>query len=585
MPVTTDTDKKMDTFSEAVQTLLEHVSDLKQQVMEQPIAPPTLLQVAFETVSTTLEELRVAEEEMRAQNEMLADAQETTQEWRLHYQDLFDAAPDAYVVTDLLGVISEANLSAQKLLGLSLRFLVGKPLAGFVPVGDRQEFRRLLLDIARDSSGREYNGREHALTLQPRKQAPVAVSATVTVIQAIGGRPTGLRWLIRDVTARGAAEADRYRRIVEEVTDYAICLLDADGGILSWNSGAVRIFGYTPEESLGMPMAALFTAEDRAAGLPELEQEAARTDGRTKSEGWLVRKDGSRLWAGCVLTTLRDPSGEARWFAKVMRDETAHKEEQQRMAEAYAHEQRISATFQRALLPQIPSHAFPGLELTTRYEAASEEALVGGDFFDAFRLDSDQVALVVGDVSGKGLAAAARTAEIKYALRAYLRETPEPGAALANLSAFLYDNQRLGDETDENGGSVFVTLAVVVVHSGTGEARAAAAGAEPPLLLSASGQAAAIPALGPLPGMTRNTSYDSCAFTLGVGDTLVLVTDGITEARNGPDFLDYDGLIRLAQGAASVPLSELGEAILSGARAFAQGSLHDDVCLLLARRE
>ena len=580
MRVTDTTDEKMDSFSEAVQTLLEHVSALKQQVMEQPNAPQTLLQVAFETVNTTLEELRVAEEEMRAQNEMLADAQETTQEWRLHYQDLFNSAPDAYLVTDLLGVISEANLSAQNLLGLSLRFLAGKPLAGFVPAGNRQDFRSLLLGMTHDSGGREYE-----MTLQPRKQALVAVSATVAVIQAVGGRPTGLRWLIRDVTARGAAEADRYRRIVEEVTDYAICLLDADGGILSWNSGAVRIFGYTPAESLGMPMAALFTAEDRAAGLPELEQEAARTDGRTTSEGWLVRKDGSRLWAGCALTTLRDPSGEARWFAKVIRDETARKEEQQRMAEAYAHELRISATFQRTLLPEIPPRAFPGLELVTRYAAASEEALVGGDFFDAFRLDSDQVALVVGDVSGKGLAAAARTAEIKYALRAYLRETPEPGAALANLSAFLYDNQRLGDGTNEDGGNVFVTLAVVVVHSVTGEARVAAAGAEPPLLLRANGQAAALPALGPLPGMTRDASYDSCVFTLGAGDTLVLVTDGITEARNGSDFLDYDGLIRLAQGAASAPLSELGEAILSGARAFAQGSLHDDVCLLLARRE
>ena len=570
----------MDSFSEAVQVLSDHISDLKQQVMDQPAAPQTLLQVAFETVSTTLEELRVAEEEMRAQNEMLADAQETSQEWRLHYQDLFDAAPDPYLVTDLLGVISEANLSAQSLLGLSLRFLIGKPLAGFVPAGDRQEFRRLLLDIARDSSGRE-----HEMTLLPRKQAPVEVSATATRIQKMGGSPTGLRWLIRDVTARGAAEADRYRRIVEEVTDYAICLLDTDGDVLSWNSGATHMFGYTPEEARGMPLAALFTAEDRAAGLPEQEQETARTDGRTKSEGWMVRKDGSRLWAGCVLTTLRDPSGEPRWFAKVIRDETARREEQQRLTEAYAREQRIAATFQRALLPEIPPRAFSGLELTTRYAAASEEALVGGDFFDAFRLNADLVALVVGDVSGKGLAAAARTAEIKYALRAYLRETPEPGTALASLSAFLYDNQSFGDGTEENGGNVFVTLAVVVVHSGTGEAQAAAAGAEPPLLLSANGHAEAIPAQGPLPGLTRDASYESTAFTLKAGDTLVLVTDGITEARRGPEFLDYDGLIRLAQAASAAPsLSGMAEAILSEARAFAQGSLHDDVCLLLARR-
>ena len=581
MPDTDIINDKMDSFSEAVLMLSEHIADLRHQVMGQSAAPHTLLQMAFETVNTTLEELRVAEEEMRAQNDMLADAQETTERWRLHYQDLFDAAPNAYLVTDLLGVISEANLSAQRLLGLSLRFLSGKPLAGFVPAEGRQEFRRTLLDMARDAGGREYE-----LILLPRKHAPVAVSATVTVIQAVDGQATGLRWLIRDVTAQGAAEADRYRRIVEEVTDYAICLLDADGNVMSWNTGAARIFGYTLEESLGMPLAALFTAEDQRGGVPGQQQETARTEGRAASEGWLVRKDSSRLWANCVLIALRDPSGEARWYAKVIRDETAHREEQQRLTDAYAHEQRIAATFQRALLPEIPPRAFAGLELTTRYAAASEEALVGGDFFDVFRLDAEHVALVVGDVSGKGLAAAARTAEIKYALRAYLRETPEPGMALRSLSTFLYDNYSLGDGTNEVGGAVFVTLAVVVVHPGTGEAKAAAAGAEPPLLLHPGGGAEAIPAQGPLPGLTRDATYDSYDFTLKSGDTLILVTDGITEARRGSEFLDYDGLTRLARSAAALAtVNAMGEAILSGAREFAQGSLHDDVCLLLARRD
>lgn len=574
-------EEQLDRFAEGMQTLLEHIADLKQQVLDTPAAPQTLLQVAFETVSTTLEELRVAEEEMRVQNEMLADAQETTEQWRLHYQDLFNAAPEAYLVTDPLGVIAEANLAAQSLLGLSLRFLTGKPLASFVPSAGRQEFRRLLLDAAQGGDALERD-----LLLMPRKQAAVAVSATVAVVRGAAGRPAGLRWLIRDVTARGMAEADRYRRVVEEVTDYAICLVDADGGILSWNTGAVRILGYTPSEALGMPLAALFTSEDQALGWPEQERQEARTEGRSVGEGWLVRKDGSRLWANCVLTALRDPSGDPRWYAKVVRDETAHKEEQQRLADAFAHEQRIAATFQRSLLPEIAPRAFGGLEIATLYAAASEEALVGGDFFDVFRLDDDRVALVVGDVSGKGLTAAARTAEIKYALRAYLRETPEPGAALTSLSAFWYDNQRLGDGAGEDGSNAFVTLAVVVLHTRTGEAYAAAAGAEPPLLLSANGEAEALPVQGPLPGLTREGEYPTHTFRLEPGDTLVLVTDGITEARRGPEFLDYDGLIRLAQSAhPPVSLRGMGEAILSGAREFAGGTLHDDVCLLLARRE
>ena len=571
----------MDTFGEDIQLLSEHLAELKQQVIEQPVAPHTLLQVAFETVSTSLEELRVAEEEMRTQNEILADAQETTEQWRVYYQDLFNAAPDAYLVTDLQGVISEANRSAQRLLGLSVRFLVGKPLAGFVPPASRQEFRRLLLEI-----GKETDIREHELVLLPRKQAPVSVSATVALIQGQADKPTGLRWLIRDVTERGAAEADRYRRIVEEVTDYAICLLDADGSILSWNSGATRMLGYTPPEALGLHFSVLFRPEDRENDKPARELATAAAAGRTTEEGWLRHKNGSPVWGRGALSVLYDTSGAVRWYVKLVRDETARWQEEQTLLEAFTHEQRIAATFQQSLLPKIAPHAFPNMEIATLYAAASQEALVGGDFFDAFRLEDDRVALVVGDVSGKGLAAAARTAEIKYALRAYLRETPEPAAALTRLSAFWYGNQTLGDGTGEDRGTAFVTLAVIVLHPGTGEARAAAAGAEPPLLVHANGKAEAIPARGMLPGLTREGTYDSHAFRLEPGDTLVLVTDGITEARRGSEFLDYDGLTGLAQAAhPSVSLNAMGQAILAGARDFAGGTLHDDVCLLLARRD
>ena len=287
------------------------------------------------------------------------------------------------------------------------------------------------------------------------------------------------------------------------------------------------------------------------------------------------------FWAVGTLMALRHKDGSLRCYAKILRDDTARREEEERLARAYAEERRIAATFQRALLPEIPEDAFPGLVVASLYEAAWEEAQVGGDFFDAFALDGDCVALIVGDVSGKGLAAAAHTAEVKYALRAYLRETPSPGRALSRLSAFVHDNQRLGGEMKDD---TFVTLAVLVLDPVTGEGSAAAAAAEAPLILRADGTAEAVEVRGGLLGLERDMEYPSVGFALAPGDTAVLVTDGITEARHGRDFLDYEGLTRLAQAASNASPHEMGRAVLEGARAFAGGSLSDDACLLLARR-
>ena len=545
--------------------------------MEGPTNRQTLLDVAFETMNSTIEELRVAEEEMRQQNEALAAAHDVLATWRHHYEDLFESAPDAYLVTDMDGVIREANQAAVRLLGLSKRFLKGKPFATFVPDEGRQAFRPLLLEMAQASETLE-----REMKIRPRRREAIEVALTVSVVRDPHGRPTGLRWLVRDLTGRNQAEVDRYRLVVEEVTDYAIILIDRDGRVLNWNPGAARITGHTEAEMRGMNFAEIFTPEARAQGRPEQELQRAEAEGRSDDTGWHQRKDGTRFWATGVTTALRDNAGNLRWYAKVMRDDTARKEEEERLARAYAEERRIAATFQRALLPEIAEDAFPGLTVSSLYEAAWAEAQVGGDFFDAFALDGGRVALVVGDVSGKGLAAAAHTAEVKYALRAYLRETPAPGRALSRLNAFVHDNHRLGDAADDN---TFVTLAVVVIHPATGEATAAVAGAEPPLLLRAGSAAEMVTVKGGLLGMVREMEYEAAGFILAPGDAVILVTDGITEARHGHAFLDYEGMARLAQSAAAAcPVHEIGRAVLEGARAFAGGSLADDACLLLARR-
>jgi two-component system, cell cycle sensor histidine kinase and response regulator CckA len=152
---------------------------------------------AFEELLVAVEELRVAEEELRRQNEDLTAAHAAVAEERRRYQHLFQYAPDAYLLTDLNGLIREANHSAANLLGVQPRFLVGKTLVSFVAVEDRPRLRG---EIGRWQSEPAAKGIE--LRLQPRGGRTFEASLTLSV--ARGGprdKAYGFRWLVRDISA------------------------------------------------------------------------------------------------------------------------------------------------------------------------------------------------------------------------------------------------------------------------------------------------------------------------------------------------------------------------------------------------
>jgi PAS domain S-box-containing protein len=133
---------------------------------------------------------------------------------------------------------------------------------------------------------------------------------------------------VRQLSQDAAADDDEasFHALVDAITDYAIFRLDADGVIATWNAGARRVKGYSAEEAIGAHFSMFYTAEDRAAGKPEHILEVVRTQGRYAEEGWRVRKDGTRFWAGVVLTPLLDQQGQLRGFAKVTRDLTERRE-------------------------------------------------------------------------------------------------------------------------------------------------------------------------------------------------------------------------------------------------------------------
>ena len=112
----------------------------------------------------------------------------------------------------------------------------------------------------------------------------------------------------------------RYRLLVDAIIDYAIFMLDTDGYVSSWNTGAQRSKGYLEEEILGEHFSRFYLPEDREAGLPDRALATAASEGRFENEGWRVRKDGSHFWAHVIIDAIRDPSGQLLGYAKITRD-------------------------------------------------------------------------------------------------------------------------------------------------------------------------------------------------------------------------------------------------------------------------
>jgi PAS domain S-box-containing protein len=156
---------------------------------------------------------------------------------------------------------------------------------------------------------------------------------------------------MRDMTGHNEAQSrlreseERLRLFLENVTDYALFQVDTEARISSWNTGAERTFGYSETEILGQPMQTLYLPEDAARGDAEKDLDIARENGRFEDARFLVRKDGSRLFARWVTTPMRDEAGDLRGYAKVLRDESERRSAEQQL--------RASLAEKHALLQEI----------------------------------------------------------------------------------------------------------------------------------------------------------------------------------------------------------------------------------------
>ncbi|MGH9736742.1 MAG: PAS domain S-box protein [Candidatus Acidiferrales bacterium] len=173
------------------------------------------------------------------------------------------------------------------------------------------------------------------------------------------------------------SEIEQFRMLVEQVQDYAIFMMDPQGRVATWNAGAERIKGYTASEIIGQPYATFFPPEDAAAGKPKQILEAAVREGRADTEGWRVRKDGSRFWASALVTAIRDRSGKLLGFSKVTRDIT----ERMRYEEALRNE--ITAKDQAQQEVAQSEHALRELSFRLLQTQDEERRRIGREMHDS----------------------------------------------------------------------------------------------------------------------------------------------------------------------------------------------------------
>jgi len=247
------------------------------------------------------------------------------------YRLLVGAITDyAIYMLDPHGIVASWNAGAQRFKGYTAAEIIGRHFSMFYTPEDRQAG---IPEIALKTA--EQEGRFEREGWRVRKDGSrFWANVVIDAIRAPSGELLGYAKITRDLTERRAAEEalrqseQQFRLLVQSVTDYAIYMLDAEGRVASWNTGAQRIKGYAPAEIIGQHFSRFYTQAERDLGVPLEGLEMARREGRWEREGLRVRKDGTTFWAHVVIDSIRDSRGTVVGFAKITRDITERKQAQ-----------------------------------------------------------------------------------------------------------------------------------------------------------------------------------------------------------------------------------------------------------------
>jgi PAS domain S-box-containing protein len=328
------------------------------------------------------------------------------------YELLVDSVVDyAICLINLDGTIASWNVGSERSAGYSASEVLGQHVRMFYTEQARAAGEPELALVTAFEEGRvETEG------WRCRKDGTQYwANMVLDLVKTADGTPIGFASITRDLTERKQAEdrlrhsEEQFRLLLQGVGDCAIYMLNQDGLITSWNTGAQRIKGYTRDEILGKHLSTFYTLEDRAAGEPQRALGVAASTGRFEAEGWRVRKDGTSFWAHVIIDRITDDNGRHVGFAKVTRDITARRDADAALAdarEALFQSQKLEAIGQ---LTGGVAHDFNNLLM----------AVIGSLELMEPRLTHDAQAL---NLLGNALAGARRGAALTKRMLAFARK-------------------------------------------------------------------------------------------------------------------------------------------------------------------
>ena len=243
---------------------------------------------------------------------------------------------------------------------------------------------------------------------------------------------------------------------------------------------------------------------------------------------------------------------------------------------ALQNELNVASGIQQSILPTV----FPSRDDYQIYASMEPARNVGGDFFDVVRLEDDRVGLAIADVSDKGVPAALFMMSSRTWMKGAAISSPEPGTVLGEVNALLHE---------DNDTQMFVTVLYAVYNPETGEFTYASGGHDAPLLVHSDGSSELLPLTGGIAlGIVSDLAYGQNSVVLDHGETLVLYTDGVTEAMNGEgEQFGIERLRKVFSGRAPKDANEAAHKVFEAVNTFADGAAQSDdiTCLTLRRSE
>lgn len=401
------------------------------------------------------------------------------------------------------------------------------------------------------------------------------------------GNPVCMIGTLQDITERKQME-EELRQARKEAEQRAaelesiftsmpdgVALFSAQGDPVYLNQAGVDISGIPADASLRdlITQVKLYTLEgvpvpyEQSPWARSLRGETIREERYAAFSPWIT----SMFSVSSAPET--DTRGKIIGATVVFRDVREQVELEQQREEMLKREHKIAETLQKALVPPETIIQIQGCSIALVYEPGLKEAEVGGDFYDVFELHEDKIGILIGDVVGKGLPAAISVAASRYTIRSYAYSEPSPGNVLAMANDAVIRGQQ--------GVANMFTAFYAVLDTRTGEMVYANGGHEPPVVCDVEGNTEELHLKGRMLGVMTNYEYAQDTRSLKPGDKVVIVTDGIPDARSGDIFFDMTGVVQYVREHHKASPKELASGLLHSAKEIAGGNLQDDAAIVV----